>query len=319
MMLDESCATGYAFLSPESIESELFKRLVANSHATPVLPQSQADSENPTERLLKDSEAGNPGLTEDDPGYIDPGSLAELEDSEQQDVIEILASAQALPLSTHALSGDQPSTQHHEQGTEDSESPVQIEDLRLSLNLIRLLKKASIANDFVSEETKHQLSNPPIGLLDLSQHPDTLLGIKIFLTISSREPYEAVCADIRAWSTGRDVKLPSFYQVKKIIQSLTGVTSVATHMCINSCLAYVADYEKDEFCETCGEARYDQVKFRQSGGVVKEPRRVFHTVPLGPVLQALWRSEGGAAAFGYRAEKTKKVKVTFSFGVCITC
>ena len=196
---------------------------------------------------------------QEDVDYAEPGSLAmqDIEEEESQissepkDIVETLASAQALPMPNP---NDGPGTQPSPSGNlQTAETLIHIEDLRLSLDFIHRLKEATVANDFVSDEVRMQLSNPPQGLLDFSKHPDTLLAIKIFLTVPSRDPYKAICADIRSWSKSKKVKLSSFYYVKKIIQKLTRVTSVVTYICVNSCHTFIGEFAKLENCDTYGE------------------------------------------------------------------
>ena len=61
-------------------------------------------------------------------------------------------------------------------------------------------------------------------------------------------------------------------------------------MCIGGCLGFTGPFSDLEECPNCGEPRYDQAKFIASEGLVKEPRKIFTTFPVGPQLQARWRS-----------------------------
>jgi hypothetical protein len=40
----------------------------------------------------------------------------------------------------------------------------------------------------------------------------------------------------------------------------------------------------------------------------KVPRKQFHTIPIGPQLQALWRTSEGAKGLGYRKEYMEKIR-----------
>lgn len=75
-------------------------------------------------------------------------------------------------------------------------------------------------------------------------------------------------------------------------------------MCINTCLAYTGPFESLEVCPECSESRWNQIKLADSRGKVKCPRQVFHTIPIGPVIQALHRSVEGSTALQYRLQKT---------------
>ena len=49
----------------------------------------------------------------------------------------------------------------------------------------------------------------------------------------------------------------------------------------------------------CGQARYE---------VEEVPRKRFHTIPIGPQLQALWRNPNSADSMGYRKKYTEKIQ-----------
>jgi len=57
----------------------------------------------------------------------------------------------------------------------------------------------------------------------------------------------------------------------------------------------------------CGESRYDAAKKAASGGKKLVPRQVFHTIPIGPQLQALWRNPESANSIRYRERRTKEI------------
>lgn len=69
-------------------------------------------------------------------------------------------------------------------------------------------------------------------------------------------------------------------------------------MCINSCTAFTGPYAELDSCPYCGTSRLDDKS---------KPRQVFHTIPLGPQLQALWRSPETADALKYRDRQTQEI------------
>lgn len=103
---------------------------------------------------------------------------------------------------------------------EDLEDPIHLEHTRVSFEYIRLLRAATIDNDFVDEATKIRLRNPPTGVLDLPQDPDILLAIKIFIAVGQRGKYEM----IRLAHEARfpEIKMPSYEVVKSTIEEYTG-------------------------------------------------------------------------------------------------
>jgi len=80
---------------------------------------------------------------------------------------------------------------------------------------------------------------------------------------------------------------------------MSGVTSLVHDMCINGCLAFTGPFAGLEACLTCSEPRYEQITFANSDGWIKKARQVFHTMPIGPQLQALWHHPESAARARY--------------------
>ncbi|KAF8325705.1 hypothetical protein F5887DRAFT_840223, partial [Amanita rubescens] len=61
-------------------------------------------------------------------------------------------------------------------------------------------------------------------------------------------------------------------------------------MCPNSCIAYTGPFSTLEECPYCAEPRYTQPSTSRK----RTARRRFSTIPLGPQLQAMYRSPESA-------------------------
>jgi hypothetical protein len=181
-----------------------------------------------------------------------------------------------------------------------------IKDIQTALHFIHALRTATLEDSGLEDDAIERLRDPPACLVDLSD-PDEELSVNMF--IANMNSSEASYTRNRAAVLARhpNDKILSLYEVKKLVAEITGVYSIEDHMCINSCMAYVGPYANLESCPfpECGEPRYDQNILAKSDR--KAPRRVFHTIPLGPQLQALCRSKEGAQARRYRDQKTKAV------------
>jgi hypothetical protein len=98
-----------------------------------------------------------------------------------------------------------------------------------------------------------------------------------------------------------EATIPSYYKAKRLVADLTGVESVMHHMCINSCIAYTGPFQDLEACPMCSEPRYDQFRLES-----RIPRQEFHTIPIGPQLQALYREPESARHAHYlRTEQAR--------------
>jgi hypothetical protein len=209
-------------------------------------------------------------------------------------------------------SGDQNSLDGHEDNVVDHEERVveglnhfRTEEVQDMEKLIGILRDAHIgdAHDNLDKESIHRLRNPPEERLSLDDR-----GLRLSIDIynatqnASQDTYNSVRDAILRQDDS--INMLSFHQVKKCVADLTGVVSITNGMCPNSCLAYVGPYADYDSCPTCGEDRYDPIK---STLVKKVPRQQFHTIPIGPQLQALWRSPEGSHNMQYLDRRTKEL------------
>src|SRR6266702_576407 len=86
-----------------------------------------------------------------------------------------------------------------------------------------------------------------------------------------------------------------------------GIESIVHHMCINSCIVYTGPFSELDSCPMCSEARYDQFCLEASSGAEKIPWQEFHTIPIGPQLQALYRDPESARRAHYLREERSRV------------
>ena len=171
-----------------------------------------------------------------------------------------------------------------------------------SMALIQSIRNASLDDGIgLTGASLERLRNPPKEVLDIN-NPYEKLAIEIFVALehSSEATYDKIRTSIHAHVPGS--QLPSFYQVKQLLADATGITSIVNHMCMNSCTAFVGPYADLDACPECGEARLD---VRARGNT--RPRAVFHTIPIGPQLQALWRHPETAEKMRYHQYKTEQI------------
>ncbi|KAJ7246889.1 hypothetical protein B0H12DRAFT_1203245 [Mycena haematopus] len=168
----------------------------------------------------------------------------------------------------------------------------------------------------LDKDALHRIRNPIQEVLSVDDDPDLLLSIKNFLSLTNAS--DKAYTEIRNNLMERfpECQVLSHHLVKQKITELTGVVSIIHDMCVNSCVAFTGPRADADACSECGESRWDPQRLADSGGVAKVPRKTFHTIPLGPQLQALWRSEKSAKAIRastplkamrYRTEKTAEI------------
>lgn len=162
------------------------------------------------------------------------------------------------------------------------------------------MKNATL-EDHLDETALNQIRNPPEEQLTLD-NPDDRYSIDVFLSITtaSEATYNAIrLATLRRYP---DSEMLTYHKVKRLVADLSGVVPIRSDMCINSCVGYTGPFADLECCPMCGQERYDPL---HAGKVA---RKQFHTIPVGPQLQALWRTPEGADRMGYRREYTEKIR-----------
>jgi hypothetical protein len=78
-------------------------------------------------------------------------------------------------------------------------------------------------------------------------------------------------------------------------------------MCINSCVTYTGPFSNLEACPICSEPQYDIFRLESSNGGDRVPRQEFHTIPIGPQLQALYREPESAKHTHYMHTEGSRV------------
>jgi len=239
------------------------------------MPASSPEASPPEDPLDDDNNDGQP----------DQGSLNDIDRSAQQ------------PPSPWPQQ-ENPSGQQNEVGEDPQVFECRIEELRISNELIRMVRNAKLGDTYcmLGPEFVSRIRNPPAEPLVLDD-PDLHASLDLYLATanSSQETYIRVREGVLRRTP--EVKMLSLERIKSKVAELSGVYPIIHDMCINSCLAYTGVWKDLTCCPTCGEPRYYRGKARQK----------FYTLPIGPQLQALWRSPEGARNMRYREQRTQEL------------
>ncbi|KAJ6622946.1 hypothetical protein B0H10DRAFT_1759968, partial [Mycena sp. CBHHK59/15] len=163
---------------------------------------------------------------------------------------------------------------------------LSVEELQTAKEFILALQAATLENGDLDADAIHHLRNPMQQPIDIS---DRYLRLSLDQFLSSTTSSEATYTESRE-NISRcfpESEMLSYDQVKRKIAELTGVTSILNDMCHKSCVAFTGPYTELETCPKCGESRYDPAILEHSRGQTKVSRQQFHTIPLGPQLQAM--------------------------------
>jgi hypothetical protein len=169
----------------------------------------------------------------------------------------------------------------------------------------------------MSNRAIERLRNPPHDDPALSVDEDTRLAIRLFLNNPSDKTYESN-RDSILWGHPDDV-LPSYYKIKHFIAYLTGIDSVVHDMCVNWCIAYTGHFSELETCPLCSEPRYELSGTRLSPveGAFWKSRQKFHTIPVGPQIQALYRDRESASHAHYLRKERSRVLSEIEQNLCL--
>jgi len=183
-----------------------------------------------------------------------------------------------------------------------------IDDIKTAREFIDALKGASLDSNIslrgLPSEVLEQLRNPKTELLNIGE-PSERLSLDLFLAVdsASQDTYEEVCTAIQCHFPQENIL--SYYKVKRLVEDLTGICPILDDMCYNLCVGFTGPFSKQDRCPMCCELRYEF--HMKKGKRVKVPRKQFHTIPIAPQLQALWRSRESADHLRYREEYTKRI------------
>ncbi|KAH9053635.1 hypothetical protein EDB87DRAFT_1545318, partial [Lactarius vividus] len=159
--------------------------------------------------------------------------------------------------------------------------------LRNSVDFIKGLCSATLDNDCIPIDVRERLQSPISEPLLIDRSLRLCLDLYLATTTTgSQASYTDVCKALKRYSPNMDTL--SYDQFKRKITELTGVVSVMTDMCYNSCVAFTGPFSGLRTCPECSEARYETIT--RGKKLVLVPRKQALTIPVGPQIQAQYRS-----------------------------
>lgn len=179
----------------------------------------------------------------------------------------------------------------------EAELEITEQDLRTAQSFVEAIQQATLDESRLSADMLLRLRQPAEGNIEID--PDLRLGIDLFLSSinASQDTYTSSRAGVLRRHP--DDEIPTYSQLQMHITQMTGVTSMVHNMCLKSCMAFTGPFADDEACHFCNEPRYLPTGKAQ---------REFHTIPIGPQLQALWRTAEGATNMQYRRRQTDNIR-----------
>ncbi|KAM5546143.1 hypothetical protein V8D89_000269 [Ganoderma adspersum] len=169
----------------------------------------------------------------------------------------------------------------------------------------KLRDNPRLENSKLDEDAISRLLRDPLTVPAMLT-TDERLSVKLFL--ADTDGSEKIYNESRKAILERhpDDDILSHHSVKKKIAELTGIHPLTHNMCPKSCMAYTGPWEDLDTCKFCSEPRYDQDLLARSKPI-KKAQRTFDTYPVGPQVQACFRSPDGARDMRYRQSQMDRI------------
>ncbi|EKM84453.1 transposase 21 superfamily [Agaricus bisporus var. burnettii JB137-S8] len=161
-------------------------------------------------------------------------------------------------------------------------SNIRIPELIKTAKFIDGLKHANLESSGMSFDDISRLRTPGKDTNSELRDPQFIMVLESFLGCvnASEETYETFRkAYLRRHP---DQSFLSHDQVKRRLSSFSGVTPIYQDMCLNSCIGFTGPYSSLDACPKCASPRFYQDTQR--------PQKQFMTIPIGPIIQALYSS-----------------------------
>lgn len=199
----------------------------------------------------------------------------------------------------------------------DANFEPQIPDLKLSVSFIWMLRNATLENSGLDSHSIYRLCNPATEPLQIDD-PNEIYSLKQYIAAqhSSQNTY-------RTFQRNHNSHFPefpmlSYEQIQKRLETWTGITPIMTAQCRNTCMAYTGPLKDLEYCKDCHESRWDMSTIENLGCQKKIPACEFLTIPLGPLIQALFHSPEMAKEMLYLQERLLEIHRLLDAGETIT-
>jgi Transposase family tnp2 len=179
-----------------------------------------------------------------------------------------------------------------------------IGEINNTARFIESLKTAALDESNMQSEDIQRLRDAPSTFPFDVHDDDFVFALEAFLAVSNASQQTFNTFRSAAMKRHRDSPFLSYDQIKRRVEQISGVIPIIHDMCIDSCAAFTGPFSDLDKCPICFKARY-----KDTGGsrTKRIPQRRFHTIPIGPIIQALYRSPETAKLMRHRSERTKAI------------
>ena len=174
-----------------------------------------------------------------------------------------------------------------------------IDELKKTARFIDALRGASLEQSNMRPQDIERLrtADPDPRLDIMDSHFIKALRVFLSTTNASQATFDAIRSSLMQCYP--DDPFLSFHQVRRRVEQLSGVVPISYDMCRDTCVGFTGPLLDLDSCPICGKDRY------RTG--TREPHRQFITIPLGPIIQALYGSPEIAEKMHYREQATTEI------------
>ena len=245
---------------------------------------------------------GEPGPSGSNAGPSDPGAFNDPTDNEDIHIppLDPTTSPEPTPATQPTRAPEtgqtgqrvdiQPDPLEQEPTDDDTGAVIHLPSLQTTQGFLDALGTASLEKSGMEPDDIEALRDPS-PVFDLKDPSPLLRSLRHFINNSgsSRDHYEDIRETELLDNPSNDFL--SFDQAKRRLRWLSGVVPIEHDMCPETCVAYTGPYEALDSCPRCSTSRHFPG--------TTTPRKRFTTVPIGPVIQALYGSHDMAEHMHY--------------------
>lgn len=193
--------------------------------------------------------------------------------------------------------------------TENTGMPrvLNVESLKTAQGFIDQVRAATLENSGLPEHCIERLRKPKCEPIDMKENEKLRQSIDCWIRLAN-SPNNTYDSMKECFST---VETFSSTELEKEVSGLTGIYPMRHDMCYNSCVGFVGPFAELTKCPECGEERYEKQVSDHGRHTKYTPRKQFLTNPLGPQIQAAWRSRESAEEMSYRQNATPQIIADF--------
>ncbi|TFK80941.1 hypothetical protein K466DRAFT_502996, partial [Polyporus arcularius HHB13444] len=119
---------------------------------------------------------------------------------------------------------------------------------------VQLLQTAELETSGLDQASIDRLQHPPHETKEVTDHQ--LAGFQMYMARGdASEQNYTDHRNVHVFLHPEDEEIPTYEHIKKLAEEHTGIRTIRTDMCVNTCCAFTGPYAEKEKCPFCKEDR----------------------------------------------------------------